>query len=54
MDTGLIVFIVTAVVGLCLFVGGVFILVGTGWACIAAAGAFLVAAGFIRKGLTSE
>jgi uncharacterized membrane protein YqiK len=54
MDTGLIVFILTAVVGLCLLVGGVFILAGAGWACISAAGALLVVAGFIRKGLTSE
>lgn len=54
MNTGLLVFIVTAVVGLCLFVGGVFILVGLGWAFIAASGALLLSAGFIRKGLTSE
>lgn len=54
MDTGLILFIAAALAALCLFVAGVFLLAGLGWAFIAAAAAFLAAAGFIRKGLTGE
>lgn len=54
MDTGLILFIVAAVAALCLFVTGVFVLAGLGWSLIAGAVSFLAAAGFIRKGLTSE
>ncbi|SDS42353.1 hypothetical protein [Pseudomonas prosekii] len=54
MDTGLIIFIVAAVAALCLFVAGVFLLAGLGWALIGAAVSFLAAAGFIRKGLIGE
>jgi len=54
MDTGLILFIVAAAAALCLFVAGVFVLAGVGWSLIAGACSFLAAAGFIRKGLTSE
>ncbi|SOQ06541.1 hypothetical protein [Pseudomonas syringae group genomosp. 3] len=54
MNTGLLIFLVTATVGLCLFVGGVFVLAGAGWALIAGSGSCICAAGFIRKGLISE
>ena len=54
MDTGLILFYVAAVAALCLFAAGVFILAGLGWSLIAGAVSFLAAAGFVRKGLTSE
>lgn len=54
MDNGLILFIVVALAALCSLVGGVFLLAGLGWALIAAGVSFLAAAGFIRKGLTSE
>lgn len=53
MNTGLIVFLLMAVAGLCLLVGGVFILAGLGWALVGGGCALLLAAGFIRKGLTS-
>jgi hypothetical protein len=54
MDTGLILFIAVASAALCLFVAGVFVLAGLGWSLIAGGASFLAAAGFIRKGLTSE
>lgn len=54
MNSGLLIFLVTATVGLCLFVGGVFVLAGAGWSLIAASASCIFAAGFIRKGLTSE
>lgn len=54
MDTGLILFIVTAAAALCLFVAGIFVLAGLGWSLIAAAASLLGVAGFIRKGLTGD
>lgn len=54
MNTGLLVFLLAAMAGLCLLVGGVFVLAGLGWALVASGAACLAAAGFIRKGLTSE
>jgi hypothetical protein len=54
MNTGLLVFLLAAMAGLCLLVGGVFVLSGLGWALVAGGAAFLVAAGFVRKGLTGE
>lgn len=54
MNTGLLVFLSAAVAGLCLLVGGIFVLAGLGWALVGAGAACLVSAGFVRKGLTSE
>lgn len=53
MNAGLLTFLVAAALGLCLAVAGVFVLVGLGWALLAAGAALLLVAGFIRKGLTS-
>lgn len=54
MNTGLLVFLLAAMAGLCLLVGGVFVLAGLGWSLVAGGAACLATAGFIRKGLTSE
>lgn len=54
MNTGLLIFLLAAAAGLCLLVGGVFVLAGSGWCLVAAGIACLASAGFIRKGLTSE
>jgi hypothetical protein len=54
MNSGLTLFLLVAMAGLCLFVAGVYVLAGIGWALIAGAVALITAAGFIRKGLTSE
>lgn len=54
MNTGLLLFLLAAVAGLCLLVSGVYVLAGLGWSLIAAGACFVSAAGFIRKGLTSE
>jgi len=54
MNTGLLIFLLAAVAGFCLLVSGVFVLAGLGWSLIAGGMACLLAAGFIRKGLTSE
>ena len=52
METGLILFIAVAVVAFCLIAAGVFVLAGLGWALVVGGVSFLIAAGFIRKGLT--
>ena len=52
MDTGLLLFIAVAVVAFCLIAAGVFVLAGPGWALVSGGLSFLLAAGFIRKGLT--
>ncbi|MFK3973767.1 hypothetical protein ACI2KS_23930 [Pseudomonas sp. NPDC087358] len=54
MNSGLTLFLLVALAGLCLFVAGVYVLVGTGWALIGGAVCLITTAGFIRKGLTSE
>lgn len=53
MKTGLIIFLALAAGGLLLGVAGVFVLAGLGYSLLAASGALLAAAGFIRKGLIS-
>lgn len=54
MNSGLLIFIVSALAGLSTLVAGVYVLLGMGWALLAMGAALLVVAGFIRKGLTSE
>lgn len=54
MNTGLIIFLVLASCGLLLSVAGVFVLAGLGYALLSAAAAMLLAAGFVRKGLTGD
>lgn len=53
MNTASIAYLLIAVLGFAFAVAGVYILLGFGWALIAAASSCFVAAGFIRKGLTS-
>ncbi len=53
MDSGLLLFLLTAAAGMAAAVAGVFVLAGLGWSLLAGGGALLLAAGFIRKGLTS-
>ena len=53
MNSGLLIFLITAALGLCAGVTGVYVLAGLGWALLAAGASLLTAAGFIRKGLTS-
>lgn len=54
MKSGLLIFLLSAFVGLALLVAGVFVLYGLGYALLAGGCACLSVAGFIRKGLTSE
>jgi hypothetical protein len=53
MNTASIIYLLTALLGFAFAVTGVYVLVGMGWAFIAAALSCFVAAAFIRKGLTS-
>nr|WP_314872161.1 hypothetical protein [uncultured Pseudomonas sp.] len=47
-------FIFCALCGFFLAVGGVYVLLGTGWALLAGAVALLSIAGFVRKGLIGD
>lgn len=47
-------FIAAALCGFALAVAGVYVLLGLGWALLAGGGAFLLIAGFVRKGLTGD
>lgn len=53
MNTASIIYLLTAVLGFGFAVTGVYVLLGGGWAFLAAAVSCFVAAAFIRKGLTS-
>lgn len=53
MNAGLVIFLIAAAAGLCLFVAGIFVLYGLGWSLLAGAVSMLAVAGFIRKGLVS-
>ncbi|WP_236713898.1 hypothetical protein, partial [Pseudomonas sp. ICMP 10191] len=52
MNTASIIYLLTAVLGFALAVAGVYVLLGLGWALLAAASSCFVAAAFIRRGLT--
>jgi hypothetical protein len=54
MSKPLILFIITALAGFGLLVGGVFTLFGLGWALLAASVSMFLIAAFIKKGLTGE
>ncbi|WP_296187879.1 hypothetical protein [Pseudomonas sp. UBA1879] len=54
MSLPLAFFIFTALAGFGLLVGGVFTLLGTGWALVAAAASMFMISGFIKKGLAGE
>ncbi|MGH8418031.1 MAG: hypothetical protein ACRER8_12230 [Pseudomonas sp.] len=54
MSLPLVFFILTALGGFGLLVGGVFMLFGSGWALIAAAVSMFMISGFIKKGLAGE
>lgn len=54
MHKGLLIFLLAAAAGLCLIVGGVYVLTGMGYALLAGGVALLLVAGFIRKGLIGE
>lgn len=54
MSLPLMFFILTALAGFGLLVGGVFTLFGSGWALITAAVSMFMISGFIKKGLTGE
>lgn len=54
MSLPLMFFILTALAGFGLLVGGVYILFGIGWALIAAAASMFLISGFIQKGLAGE
>lgn len=47
-------FIAIALCGFAVAVGGVYVLLGLGWALLAGGAALLIIAGFIRKGLISD
>ncbi|MGQ3820355.1 MULTISPECIES: hypothetical protein [Pseudomonas] len=53
MNTASIMYLLTALLGFALAVAGVYVLLGVGWALLAAASSCFVAAAFIRRGLTS-
>jgi hypothetical protein len=53
MNTASIIYLLIAVLGFACAVAGVYILLGVGWALLAAASSCFVAAAFIRRGLTS-
>jgi hypothetical protein len=53
MNTAEIIYVLIAVVGFGCAVAGVHLLLGIGWALLAAASSCFVAAAFIRRGLTS-
>lgn len=54
MSTAIILQIVAGLLGLGLFVAGVFVLAGTGWSLIAASASCFCVFEFFRKGLTGE
>ena len=54
MKSGLLIFVIAAMLGLCLFIAGIYVLAGFGWCLLASSGAFMAIAGFVRKGLVSE
>lgn len=54
MDQTTIVFLVLSVLGVGLFIAGVAVLLGLGWALLAAAGSCGLAASFVRKGVKHE
>jgi len=54
MSLPLTFFILTALGGFGLLVGGVFTLFGIGWALIAASVSMFMISGFIKKGLAGE
>jgi hypothetical protein len=54
MSLPLILFIITALAGFGLLVGGVFTLFGLGWALLAASVSMFLISAFIQKGLTGE
>ncbi|WP_200843615.1 hypothetical protein [Pantoea sp. 18069] len=51
MDQTTIVFLALSVLGIGLFIAGVAVLQGLGWALLAGAGSCSLAAGFLRKGM---
>jgi hypothetical protein len=53
MNAATILYLVTALLGFCLLVAGVFILAGTGWALITSAASMFCIAAFVRRGLVS-
>lgn len=54
MDQTTIVFLALSVLGIGLFIAGVAVLLGLGWALLAGAGSCGLAAGFVRKGVKHE
>lgn len=54
MSLPLSFFLLTALAGFGLLVGGVFTLFGGGWALIAASASMFMISGFIKKGLAGE
>ncbi|MCU9947510.1 hypothetical protein [Pseudomonas sp. PDM13] len=54
MSTAIILQIIAGLLGLGLFIGGVFVLAGPGWSLIAAATSCFCVFEFLRKGLTGE
>ncbi|UPT34698.1 DUF2514 domain-containing protein [Pseudomonas amygdali] len=53
MNTASIIYLLTAVLGFALAVAGVYVLLGVGWALLAAASSCFAAAAFIRRGLAT-
>jgi len=47
-----LIFLLSVLAGSGLIVGGVYVLLGTGWALLASGVALLMFAGFLRRGLT--
>lgn len=54
MSLPLMFFILAALCGFGLLVGGVFTLFGSGWALISASVSMFMISGFIKKGLAGE
>ena len=52
MNTATIIYLLIAGLGFALAVAGVYMLVGNGWALLAAAASCFLSAAFIRRGLT--
>jgi hypothetical protein len=50
----MLIFIFASLTGFGLAVAGVYVLLGLGWALLAAAASLLFISGFLRKGLTSD
>jgi hypothetical protein len=52
MTNASIIYLLTALLGFAFAVAGVYVLLGTGWALLAAAASCFIAAAFLRRGLT--